>query len=100
LETVRPLKLRYTVDAQRHLASIQQFIVEQSPAASRAVGSRIRLALEMLCDFPDAGRPGQIEGTKEWVVRGMPYIVVYEILRERPDELVVLGVFHGAQERP
>jgi plasmid stabilization system protein ParE len=31
-------------------------------------------------------------------VRGLPYIIVYEV-REQTNELVVLAVFHGAQER-
>jgi plasmid stabilization system protein ParE len=59
----------------------------------------MRLALDMLCSFPDAGHTGRVPGTLEWVVRGLPYIIVYEILLERPNELIVLGVFHGAQER-
>jgi toxin ParE1/3/4 len=45
------------------------------------------------------GRAGRVEGTHEWVVRGLPYIIVYEIGTTDPDEIVVLGVFHGAQDR-
>ena len=53
----------------------------------------------MLCDFPEAGRPGRSSGTRELTVRGLPYIIVYEVNTERPEELLVLGVFHGAQDR-
>jgi toxin ParE1/3/4 len=45
------------------------------------------------------GRLGGAEGTHEWVVRGLPYILVYEIDMTDPDEIVILGVFHGAQDR-
>ena len=38
-------------------------------------------------------------GTYEWVVRGLPYIVVYDISLGDKDEVVILGVFHGAQDR-
>ena len=31
--------------------------------------------------------------------RGLPYIIVYELDVSEPGELVVLGVFHGAQNR-
>ena len=99
MAALRPLRLRVTLQARSQLLSIQQFIAEHSPAASRAVGARIRLALDVLCDFPEAGHAGRSQGTREWAVRGTPYIVVYEILPNHADELVVLGVFHGAQGR-
>jgi hypothetical protein len=31
-------------------------------------------------------------------VQGLPYIIVHEI-DERNDEIIVLGIFHGAQQR-
>jgi hypothetical protein len=33
-----------------------------------------------------------------WVVKGLPYVIVHEIDTQR-DEVIVLGVFHGAQDR-
>jgi toxin ParE1/3/4 len=42
------------------------------------------------------GRPGLDEGTRELVVSS--YVIIYEIHEER-EEVVVLGVFHGAQDR-
>ena len=38
-------------------------------------------------------------GTSEWVVRGLPTIIVYQIAAADPDEVLILGVFHGAQDR-
>lgn len=99
MAALRPLRLRFTVRASAHLFSIQEFINERNPEAARAVGARIRLAADMLCSFPEAGRLSRVAGTREWAVRGLPYIVVYEIIPESPGELVVLGVFHGAQLR-
>jgi plasmid stabilization system protein ParE len=55
--------------------------------------------VRLLKDFPGAGRPGQLAGTREWVVRGLPYIIVYEEHADR-NELHVLGVFYAAQKRP
>ena len=34
----------------------------------------------------------------EWTVPRLPYIIVHEG-NEESDEIVVLGVFHGAQDR-
>jgi plasmid stabilization system protein ParE len=57
----------------------------------------IRAAAERLCEFPYIGRKGEWPDTHEWVVQGSPYVIVY---RAEPstDEIVVLGVFHGAQD--
>jgi plasmid stabilization system protein ParE len=42
------------------------------------------------------GHIGRVPGTQEWVVRGLPYIIVFEV---DADEVVILGVFHAAQDR-
>jgi toxin ParE1/3/4 len=67
--------------------------------AATQVVARIRRAAERLTEFPRMGRAGRVPGTHEWVVRGLPYIIVYEIGANDDGELLVLGVFHGAQDR-
>jgi len=44
------------------------------------------------------GRSGDVIGTREWVVRGSPYLILYEVVPEE-SEIWVLGIFHGAQDR-
>ena len=43
------------------------------------------------------GRAGRDEGTREWVVPRLPYIVIYEA-DEEGAEVIVIAVFHGAQD--
>jgi toxin ParE1/3/4 len=93
--TLRPLSLQYSARAQRQLLAIQKYICERNPAASVRVGVAISAAAERLRYFPFAGREGRVGGTREWVVRGQPYILVYEAAHG----VMILGVFHGAQER-
>jgi len=52
----------------------------------------------MLRYFPEAGRIGSSPGTREWVLRQYPYILVYEIMRAETDAVVILGVFHAARD--
>jgi toxin ParE1/3/4 len=42
------------------------------------------------------GRPGLVAGTRELLE--WPYIIVYQVDEER-DEIVVVSVVHGAQDR-
>jgi toxin ParE1/3/4 len=82
------------------LLAIQTYISERNPAAAVRVGAAIRESAETLRYFPLAGREGRSRGTREWVVRGPPYVIVYEAGASDPNTIMVLGVFHGAQDRP
>ncbi len=93
------MRLRFTAEAREHIAGIYSYIGDRNPAAAAQVAARIRLAAERLTEFPRMGRRGRVAGTHEWVVRGLPYIIVYEIGATDADELLILGVFHAAQDR-
>jgi addiction module RelE/StbE family toxin len=47
--------------------------------------------------FPEMGRPGRIEGTRELVISRTPYIAAYRIAG---DTVRILRVLHGAQQWP
>jgi toxin ParE1/3/4 len=38
------------------------------------------------------GHAGRVAGTYEWVVRGLPYIIVYQTGAADSDEALILGV--------
>jgi toxin ParE1/3/4 len=92
------MKLRYTRAARDHIEAIYDYIRERNPAAATQVVARIRLAAERVCQFPHIGHLGAVSGTYEWVVKDLPYILVFEV-DEDNDEIIVLGVFHGPQNR-
>jgi plasmid stabilization system protein ParE len=96
--TVRPITLRFSARARLQLVAIHDYIGEQNPAAAARVGASIREAGEVLRYFPYSGRPGRAAGTREWVVRSLPYVLVYEI-DAGEEGVTILGVFHCAQKR-
>jgi toxin ParE1/3/4 len=53
--------------------------------------------VERLKDFPESGRPGRFEGTRELVMTNAPYILPYRILDDR---LCILRVLHSARLWP
>jgi len=97
---LRPLTLQFSARARSQLLAIEAYISERNPAAAVRVGAAVRDAAEVLRYFPFAGREGRSEGTREWVVRGYPYILVYEVGFATPETVMILGVFHGVQDRP
>jgi toxin ParE1/3/4 len=95
---IQPLKLRFAARARSQLLAIEEYLQERSPGAARRIGAEIRDATELLQFFPHAGRSGRSEGTREWVVTRTPYVLVYSV-DDVVGEVVILGLFHGAQRR-
>ncbi|MDI4657369.1 type II toxin-antitoxin system RelE/ParE family toxin [Xanthobacter autotrophicus] len=93
------MKLRYAAPAQRHLEEIFAYIASDNPAAARRVMADLRAAATLLKAAPHSGWPGSAAGTREWVVRRRPHVVVYRI--EAEDEMLTIpGIFHTARLRP
>ena len=90
------MRLRWRLSAVNDLTEISDFISENDPEAARAVVNRVLHSVERLASFPNSGRAGQVEGTRELVVPGLPYIVVYTC---DDTDVSIIGVFHGARDR-
>jgi plasmid stabilization system protein ParE len=92
------VKVRYRRRAQLDIENIHGYINERNPRAATEVAARIRDAADRLGAWPYTGHVGRASGTYEWVVVGLPYVIVYEI-DESGDEVAIIAVFHGAQDR-
>jgi len=87
----------WTSPANVQLADLHQYISESSePAADHQVAILLN-ATDNLSDFPEMGRLGRRRGTRELIVNGTPYIVVYRI---RNSTVRILAVVHGARRWP
>ena len=91
-------KPQYSLEARANIAGINAYIKARNPAAAVAVIARIRLTVRSLAMFPRMGHPGIVRNTYEITVRGLPYVIVYELKRKGRD-ILILGVFHGARDR-
>ncbi len=91
------MRLRWTEDAINDIASIRSYIEKDKPRAAKAVVKKILAATEKLIEYPDAGRPGRIPGTRELAIATTPYIIPYRVRGEFVD---LLRVFHGAMRWP
>jgi toxin ParE1/3/4 len=84
--------------AYHDLDRIYAWIAKDRPRSADAVIDRILESADRLGRFPYMGHVGRVPGTYEWVVPGLPYILVYEV-NEADDLVAVVAVFHGAQGR-
>jgi toxin ParE1/3/4 len=79
------------------LEQAHRYIAEHNPAAADRIFEAILAAVGRLADMPNMGRPGRVDGTRELVVVGTPYLVAYTVIS---DMLHIIAVQHGAQEWP
>jgi plasmid stabilization system protein ParE len=92
------MKLRFTPRALDDLANIADFIGAHDPAAAKRVRAAIYGTLRLLISFPQLGRMQAVENVHKIVTRRYGYIVYY-LIDERADAVVILNVKHPAQAR-
>ncbi len=87
----------WTAPADADLNQIERYIAADKPEAAAEVAERILEATEVLERFPLIGRGGRVEGTRELVDTGTPYILAYVVRRNR---VVILAAIHGSRAWP
>ena len=91
------MRLVWTPLAVQDREQIFDYIALDSPSAALAVDEALSKQLNLLKEFPQMGRSGRVEGTRELVVQGTPFIVAYQV---RKDLVRILRIVHGAQLWP
>jgi addiction module RelE/StbE family toxin len=92
------LRVSFTPQAQDDLRSIRDWIAEDDEQAADRVVARIVQTAMMFGQFPMLGRSGAVDGTREFSVVGLPYLIVYEVASEA--EIDVLTVLHTRRRYP
>jgi len=91
------MKLKWTRLALQDLRHLHEYIADDNPSAASRMVTRIQEATERLKNHPQMGRPGRVQGTRELVIAGSPYVVVY-ILGD--SEIQIVAIIHSAMRWP
>lgn len=89
------MKLRWLSLALAQLDRVYEYIAQDNAKAARHVFKRIQGTAQHLKRFPESGRPGSVQGTRELPVTGLPYLVVYRVTG---DCVEVLRVLHTSMD--
>jgi plasmid stabilization system protein ParE len=90
------MKVRWLKEAKNTLDQHYERVRDLNPIAARRIFVRIVTSTRRLGQFPNSGRMGNESGTRELVVPGVPYTVVYRV---QDSSVEILRVFHDAQLR-
>ena len=85
------MRVRWTLRAAEQLREALEYIANDDPPTARRVGQRLLQATALLSRMPLIGRPGQVPGSREFIVKRTPYLVVYSVTGST---IVILGVLH------
>ncbi len=91
------MELSWTKSAIQDLEDAAEYIAEDNRIAAAKMGERVLEAVDYLKQHPVLGRGGRLHGTRELVVSGTPFIIVYRV---RLDQIQVLRLLHHARKWP
>ncbi len=94
------MTIRWTQPANDDFLGIVEWIAAHNPTAAAPVGRRILAVVEQLAEFPFRGKPGRSPDTRELVISGLPYLVVYGIEADNTRSVFILRLLHGAMPWP
>ena len=90
-------RLRWTRRALKRLDEIGEYISADNQSAAKRVITELISKADLLVEFPETGRVGRVEKTRELVFSNLPYIIVYQIIR---DEIQIITIIHTSRKWP
>lgn len=90
-------EILWTDNAAQDFEDIGTYIGYDSPKSREKIIRRIGEAMSFLAHHPNVRRSGRVEGTRELVVSGTPYIVIYRVANSRVE---IITILHAAQRWP
>jgi addiction module RelE/StbE family toxin len=91
------VKLFWTARALSEIDAIFAYVAADSPSAAERLAVLIEARAQSLIDQPSMGRPGRVDGTREFVVTGTPYILPYRV---RDECVEILAALHASRQWP
>lgn len=89
------MKIFWLEKAAIDLEEAYEYIFYDNPPAAESEINKVLEAVELLSINPALGKAGRVPKTRELVVAGTPYIVIYRVKGNR---LEILRIFHGARQ--
>lgn len=91
------MKVHWTAAAIGDLVDVRLYIADNNPEAASETAEKILNAVELIVEYPQIGRTGRAHNTREVVVPGTSYILVYRSFKTK---IQLLRVLHGRRLWP
>ena len=74
-----------------------KYIAEDNPKAAKKFIHQVQHQLKLLKTQPHMGRIGRIPETRELIIKGFCYLVIYRIQNQA---IEIVAIFHAARQYP
>ena len=91
------MQVRWLRKALKNLEQAYDYVAEDEPDTAVRLILKIQAAVDRLAEFPAMGRTGRVEATRELVISGTPYIIVYRVQGKTVE---ILRVLHSSKRYP
>ena len=91
------MKIEWNQKAKDDLIGIIDYISDDNPAAAQNLKNDIAKLVMLLQQFPQMGRPGRVDSTRELVVNDH-LVLIYSLIS--PRKVVILRVLSSYQSWP
>ena len=88
------MQIKWQEDAIHDLAALREYIAQDNPQAAQRISGLILLRVQTLKAHPLLGKAGRIHTTRELVMVGTPYTLIYF---PQPGAVSIMRVLHQAQ---
>jgi toxin ParE1/3/4 len=88
------MRVRFTSRARNDLAEILEYLDRQNPGGARNVHRAIRRTIELIGQFPEAGRRTQVGETRVLPTGRYPFLIYWTI---NADEVWLVHIRHAAR---
>jgi toxin ParE1/3/4 len=79
--------------------SLIDYIANENPVAAIDQDEKIEVQTDQLISYPELGKPGSKQGTRELVISRTSFVVVYRI-KPKAKRVEIMRVLHTSQQRP
>jgi len=83
------MKIRWEADAIKDLIELRAYIEKENPE----IANKVLEVVELLLEYSLLGKAGRIYKTRELIVAGIPYMIVYF---PEAESITILQIFHQA----
>jgi addiction module RelE/StbE family toxin len=91
------MQIKWFSEAIQDLTEVRKYIAKDKPRTAQDVAKRVVEEIALLKNHPGMGRPGRVEGTREFLIPGLPYIIPYRV---RNNIIELLRLLHAARIWP
>lgn len=89
------VQIRWHEDAINDLVALRQYIALDNSQAAHRIANKILEYVRLLKEHPLLGKAGRIHATREFVMTGTPFTIVY---LPQSDSITILRIFHQMQQ--